>query len=305
MLYKIKLKNSSQEVIVDDKVYKLLTTDPHLKKIDLINNLRLHSSGCAVFQKTHSQKKGGYKTETIYLHKLVAEKFHKKNRKGKNKLVGAKNGNKLDCRVDNINYRSRATASRQRSTSSKTGYTGVYEENGRYRAVISIKRKSVHIGMFKTAAAAAKAYNEKSMELYGDEGKLNPIGKHKPKKEKLGKMTAVPLVKKEKAPAAKKITKKAAPKKRATTAKKTTAKKTTTRKPAAKKTVKKAAPKKKATTAKKTTAKKATKRAAPKKKTVAKKAAPKKKATAKKAAPKKKTVAKKTTAKKTTSRKKK
>ncbi|MFT5265031.1 MAG: hypothetical protein ACI8YQ_003781, partial [Polaribacter sp.] len=165
MLYKIKLKNSSEEVVVDDKVYKYLTTDAHLKKIDIINNLRRHSSGCAVFQKTHSQKTGGYKTETIYLHKLVAEKFHKSNKKGKRKLVGAKNGNKLDCRVDNIMYRTRATASRQRATSSRTGYTGVYEENGRYRAVISINRKSVHIGMFKSAEAAAKAYNDKSVEL--------------------------------------------------------------------------------------------------------------------------------------------
>jgi hypothetical protein len=251
VLYKIKLKNSSDEVIVDEAVYKYLTTDAYLKKIDLVNNLRRHSSGCAVFQKTHSQGKGGYKTETIYLHKLVAENFHKTDKKGKKKLVGAVNGNKLDCRVENITYRTRATASRQRSTSSKTGFTGVYEENGRYRAVISINRKSVHIGMFKSAEEAAKAYNDKSVELYGNEGKLNPIGKHKPKEEKLGKVTAVPLVKKEKKAAAPKA--KAAPKKAAA-------------KPAAKKTAPKDSNDKYALAQKNKAAKPAAKKAAPKKK---------------------------------------
>ncbi len=271
MLYKVKLKNSSDEVIVDKKVFKYLTTDPHLVKVDLINNLRRHSSGCAVFQKTYSQKKGGYKTETIYLHKLIAEKFLKKDKTRKKKLVGARNGNKLDCRLDNLMYRSRATASRQRKTSSKTGYTGVYEEHGRYRAVISINRKSVHIGMFKTAAAAAKAYNEKSIELYGDEGKLNPIGKYKPKKEKIPKAVAAPVTKKAK-PKKKATSRKSTTKKSAKRgAKRTTAKKTTKR--AARKTTKRAAKK----TAKKASARrKTTKRAATKRKTT-KRAARKKK----------------------------
>ncbi|MCB0642578.1 MAG: hypothetical protein KDC44_13105, partial [Phaeodactylibacter sp.] len=66
---------------------------------------------------------------------------------------------------------------RKRKTSSKVGYTGVYKENNRYRAVISVNRKSVHIGMFSTAEEAALAYNKKSRELYGEEGKINIIKK--------------------------------------------------------------------------------------------------------------------------------
>ncbi|MEL6925621.1 MAG: Pathogenesis-related transcriptional factor and ERF protein [Bacteroidota bacterium] len=177
--HKIKLKNSTEKATVDAAGYDYLTTDSKLAKLDLINNLRLHSSGCAVFQKTAKQKKGTFKTTTIYLHKLIAEKFLKSDKTRKKNLVGAKNGNKLDCRVDNLMYRSRSTASRQRKTSSSTGYTGVYHENGKYRAVISINRKSVHIGMFDTAEAAAKAYNKKSKELYGDEGKINKIKRSK------------------------------------------------------------------------------------------------------------------------------
>lgn len=177
MLYKIKLKNADESVLVDDTVYEYLVTEPYLVKIDLINNLRKHSSGCAVFQKTWKKADGGYKTETIYLHKLIAEKFLSHTKSPKKKLVGAKNGNKLDCRIENLVYRSRSVASRQRKTSSKVGYTGVYKENNRYRAVISVNRKSIHIGMFATPEEAALAYNKKSKELYGDDGKINVISK--------------------------------------------------------------------------------------------------------------------------------
>ena len=175
MLYKVKLKNSEENVLLDDHVFEYLSNEPYLKKVDFINNLRRHSSGCAVFQKTWKKAEGGYKTETIYLHKLVAERFLAEQKTEANNLVGAKNGNKLDCRLENITFRSRAIASRKRKTSSKTGYTGVYSENNRYRAVISVNRKSVHIGMFNTPEEAALAYNKKSKELFGENGKQNVI----------------------------------------------------------------------------------------------------------------------------------
>ncbi len=265
MLYKIKLKNAKDTVLLDKKVYDYLLSDSYLSKVDFVNNLRKHSSGCAVFQKTQKKAGGGYKTETIYLHKLVAEKFLSKQKSRSKKLVGALNGNKLDCRIANLSWRSRSVASRQRKTSSKIGYTGVYKENNRYRAVISINRKSVHIGMFPTAKEAAEAYNKMSKKLYGKDGKLNEFGKKKAEKEPKAKLMTPP--KKEKMPRAKRTTK-AKPKKKAV-AKKSTAKKKTT--------------------AKKTTAKK---KAAPKKKTAAKKTVKKKTTTKKKAPARKKATSK-------------
>ena len=179
MLYKIKLKNADDNVLLDAEVYEWLTSDPYLAKVDFINNLRKHSSGCAVFQKTWKKADGSFKTETLYLHKVIAEKFLIKTKTETENLVGAKNNNKLDCRLENIVYRSRAVASRKRKTSSKTGYTGVYKENHRYRAVISHNGKSLHIGMFNAPEEAALAYNQKSKELYGDAGKLNIIKRTK------------------------------------------------------------------------------------------------------------------------------
>ena len=175
MLYRVKLKNAEDHVLLDSDVYEYLVSDPYLVKINFIDNLRRHSSGCAVFQKTWRKASGKYKTETIYLHKFIAEKFLAHLKSDKKNLVGAKNGNKLDCRLGNLIYRSRAVASRKRKTSSRVGYTGVYQENNRYRAVISVGRKTVHIGMYATAEEAALAYNRKSKELFGENGKINVI----------------------------------------------------------------------------------------------------------------------------------
>lgn len=171
----VKLKNADQEIKLDDHVYAWLVNSPELIKVDFINNLRLHSSGCAVFQKTRKVEKGQYNTETIYLHKYVAEHFLKEFKDSRRNLVGALNGDKLDCQLENLVYRSRSVASRKRKTSNKAGYTGVYQENNRYRAVISHQGKSLHLGMYSSPEEAAIAYNRKSWELFEGEGKLNDL----------------------------------------------------------------------------------------------------------------------------------
>jgi hypothetical protein len=175
VLYRIKLKNSPDSVLLDEEVYKHLSEDPYLKEIGFISNLRKHSSGCAVFQKTRKKEKGVYITETIYLHKYIGERFHSEGKSKLKNLVGAKNGNKLDCRLENIEWRSRSTSSRQRKSTSKTGYTGVYQEKKKFRAIITINNKTVHIGMFDSAEEAALAYNKRALEVYGSEAKLNVV----------------------------------------------------------------------------------------------------------------------------------
>ena len=45
----------------------------------------------------------------------------------------------------------------------------------KYRAIITINNKTVHIGMFDTAEDAALAYNKRAAEVYGSEAKLNVI----------------------------------------------------------------------------------------------------------------------------------
>lgn len=162
-------------VKLDDNVHKWLSDHEEHGKNRLLENLRLHSSGCAVFQKTSKVNKGEYKTKTLYLHKVIAEQFLGHTKTDGKTLVGSLNGDKLDCRLDNLIYRSRSDASRMRKTTSQTGFTGVYKENHRYRAVISVEGKSLHLGMYNTPELAAAAYNEKSWEVYGNKGKFNEL----------------------------------------------------------------------------------------------------------------------------------
>ena len=141
--------------------------------MDFINNFRQHSSGCAVFQKTRRIEKGRYETETIYLHKLLAEHFLTVDKTPETSLAGMISENKLDCRLQNLTWRSRAEASRLRKSTGKSGFIGVYQESKRYRAVISFQGKAVHIGMFDSAEEAAKAFNKASSEFFGADAKLN------------------------------------------------------------------------------------------------------------------------------------
>jgi len=162
-------------VKLDDSVHSWLAKHNEHGENLLLENLRLHSSGCAVFQKTTKINKGEYKTKTYYLHKIIAEQFLAEKKVNGKTLVGSVNGDKLDCRLENLIYRSRSDASRLRRTTSQSGYTGVYRENNRFRAVISIEGKSIHLGMFDSAEKAAAAYNQKSWEVYGDKGKFNDL----------------------------------------------------------------------------------------------------------------------------------
>lgn len=175
MLFKINLKNANKSVIIDDFVHDYFNKDLYLKSLDFEKNLRLHSSGYAVFQKAWKQQDGNYKTETIYLHKRIAEKFIEKPNSDKKLIVRVINGNKLDCRIKNLEWATMSKASRKGRNYGSTGYRGVRKDGNRYRATIYVDRKAIHIGMFATAEEAALAYNEKSREYFGEEGKINSV----------------------------------------------------------------------------------------------------------------------------------
>jgi hypothetical protein len=58
-----------------------------------------------------------------------------------------------------------------------SGYQGVHPYSSyrpkRFRATIVHNKKYIHVGSFKTVEEAAKAYDKKALELYGNYAKLN------------------------------------------------------------------------------------------------------------------------------------
>ena len=176
MSVKVKLKNREDKyAVLDDHVHAEIEKDKYLASVKFLENLRAHSNGYGVFQRCITTKKGPV-YETIYLHKYIAEKFVDKPKSDKKLFVRFIDGDVLNCQLDNLEWVTMNTLRRQMTNfKSKTGYRGVTKEKNRYRAVIYHERKAHNLGFFDTAEEAAKAYNKKSIELFGETGSLNKI----------------------------------------------------------------------------------------------------------------------------------
>lgn len=179
MAQKFKLKNADAEAILDDEAYDFIMNDDYFKKICLVENLRRHSSGYAFFQKNWRQDDGAYRCETIYLHKVIAEKFVNKPVSDKRLFVRFNNGNPLDCRKENLQWTTLSNVVRNTNkTDNRLGYRGVVQDRKKFRAVIYKDRMPIALGTFDTAEEAAEAYNKKSIELFGETRSLNVIRKN-------------------------------------------------------------------------------------------------------------------------------
>ena len=163
------LKNTMDTVLVDDHVAEFIKNDPQLQEMKFELHLRQHSHGYAFYQKSIKIKQGVYKVKTLYLHKVIAEKFCPKPEGLSDYLVMFKNDNKLDCRTENLFWADRSILQRiHQKPSSKTGYKGVFKEGKQYKTQIYIRKEQIIVGKYDTAEEAALAYNKKIKEVYGD-----------------------------------------------------------------------------------------------------------------------------------------
>jgi hypothetical protein len=177
MLYKVSLRNcKDEEVLISEETFKLITESPLYASKNLLENLRMHSNGYAFYQKNHPQNDGTYLNETLYLHKIMADHFLGEPESEEHRYVMFKNGNKLDCRLENLCWATRSEITRNtRKHHSKSGFRGVYKEGDRYRATLYNRSERIDIGFFHTPEEAAIAYNEKSMEIFGRTRSLNKV----------------------------------------------------------------------------------------------------------------------------------
>jgi hypothetical protein len=160
----IKLKNSPKEVELDKDVFDWLSNDPYYQELDLIHSLRLHSSGCAVFQKMVKSGFGKHEILTLYPHRLIAEHYLSDKRPPCPTIVAVLNGNKLDCRLINLAYKPRGKTHLVLNSTNKSGFRGVYIDHNRFRAMITVQGITIHLGMFDTAEEASEAYQKAAQE---------------------------------------------------------------------------------------------------------------------------------------------
>lgn len=185
MTKSIKLRNSDKQVIVDDKVYDWLATDPEMVRLKMLNYLCLHNTPRVIYHRELRVGKKQYEKHVYYLHNIIGAHFLKRPESDKKLVVAAINGNLLDCRLENLRYQLNGVVKRKGETSCKTGYRGVHAAGNRYKAVIYINGERRHIGYYATARLAAIAFNEESLKHYGQDGKLNIIPETDPEPEKL------------------------------------------------------------------------------------------------------------------------
>lgn len=165
----ILLKNTLDVAIIDADVYDFLFKDAFYTEINFLQNLRMHSHGYAFYQKSIRKSKGNYSIKTLYLHKIIAENFIEKPKGLKQQMVLYKNGNKLDCRKENLFWADRSTLQRiHQKANGKSGYKGVYKEGKHYKAIAYINKEPFFLGKYNTAEEAAKAYNSKIESVFSE-----------------------------------------------------------------------------------------------------------------------------------------
>jgi len=98
-------------------------------------------------------------------------------------IIDHKNGNGLDCCRNNLRIASSSqnSANKRIKAGSKSQYKGVswHKQHGKWYACICRNYKQIFIGLFKDELEAAKAYDRKAIELFGEYAKTNfPLEEH-------------------------------------------------------------------------------------------------------------------------------
>ena len=109
----------------------------------------------------------------VLLHRLVSERIGL----SMNGVIDHINGDALDCRRENLQActHQQNIMKQRHQVRASSPYKGVMQFRDKWRARITIDGKTLHIGLFKTAVDAAKAYNAKAKELFGDFANLNEV----------------------------------------------------------------------------------------------------------------------------------
>lgn len=104
--------------------------------------------------------KGGKK---LYLHHLLMGDV----------MVDHINGDKLDNRRQNLRIATKGQNSSNRKSYSKAGFKGVLANGSGWMAQITINKKRIYLGQFKSPEEAARAYDKAALEAFGEFASLN------------------------------------------------------------------------------------------------------------------------------------
>lgn len=100
-----------------------------------------------------------------YVRRTLGQKMHRDvmtlcGEDPSGKIIDHINGNKLDNRRSNLRFASpRQNQLNKRTRSRRTGLKGVYQCGGKFRVIVRVNGKSVHLGVFADRDEAAATYD--------------------------------------------------------------------------------------------------------------------------------------------------
>ena len=116
----------------------------------------------------HTLRENGKPKRTLDMHRLIMNA-------PENSQVDHINGNGLDNRKTNLRICKKSDNAKNatKRIDNKSGYKGVYKFQNKWRAMIGVNNKRVHLGMFEDKVDAAKAYDEAAAKYFGEFARKN------------------------------------------------------------------------------------------------------------------------------------
>jgi hypothetical protein len=147
--------NKGEEILIDDEDFESVSQFTWY----------IHSRGYVVSY-TSRKSEGGRKQ--LKLHRFITNCPD-------DKIIDHANRNKLDNRKCNLRITNHQMNTANSKPQGTRKYKGVHKHHNKWRALIGFNGKSIHLGLFDTPEKAAKTYNDKASELFGEFAKLNNL----------------------------------------------------------------------------------------------------------------------------------
>jgi hypothetical protein len=144
--------------LVDDEDFKWL------------NQWKWKSNGLGYAVTSFKSKKNQSGKRTVLMHRAIMRCKIKT-------MVDHKDGNKLNNRKSNLRFcnKSQNGINRPKQKNNTSGYKGVvfWAHISKWNSAIMMNKKRYYLGNFDSAVDAAKAYDKKAIEMFGEFAKLN------------------------------------------------------------------------------------------------------------------------------------
>lgn len=151
------------------KLGKGLSAKVSPQDYELVNNIRWlgSSSGSSGAYAVHQSRENGV-CKYLLMHRFILSATPKQS-------VDHKNHDTLDNTRDNIRICTNAENNRNRKgkSGSQSIYKGVGVSCGKYKSVVGLNKKLIHLGTYQTETEAALAYDIFAHENFGDFAYLN------------------------------------------------------------------------------------------------------------------------------------